>query len=90
MFFACSIRYWGCPRCGQLWVMGDHCPGTSFRGAICDFTDGELEEVAEEERDAAGRPDADHDEVVVMLGDQVGLVDFVDPAVLERVYSQKV
>lgn len=92
MFFACcglseADRYWGCPQCGALWATTAHCPGTSFRGAICDFTHIELEEVTEEERDAAGRPDADHDEVVVMLDDP-GLVDFVDPVDLEGLAVQ--
>jgi hypothetical protein len=54
-----------------------------LRGAICDFTPDELEEITEELRNQAGRPDANHDEVVVMLDDP-GIVEFIDPFILEN------
>lgn len=81
----CTPRYWGCPLCGQLWAMSRHCPGaheTLILGPICDFTTEEMEEMEEELRDQAGRPDANHGEVVVMLADS-GIIDFVDPGTLE-------
>lgn len=52
---------WPCPRCFELTYF-DHKP-------ICDFSPEELEEIQEELRDQAGRPDADYHEVTAMLCD---------------------
>ncbi len=63
-----------CERCGQLsYVEHDE---------LCDFTQDELDEVQEDLRDQAGRPDADHEEVCEMLDDP-GVVVYVDPLELE-------
>lgn len=80
MVFICRIPHWEtlgmvpCPRCRNL-TYEPH-------GPLCDLTPQEIEELEEEEREQQGRPDADWDEVVAMLGE--GPVDFVDPLDLEQ------